>query len=172
MMEIFSLTLLAILVAISLVAFFAVLYLFFPQRIDKTRLVLESAPGRSFLVGLVNFGFFAALALAFFALGNWAGVELLGLVGLLLLIVPGVGAIFGLAGVVEFVSDRLAPGVSGVRRTAWGTLTLALACALPFVGWFGLLPYVSLLGLGALITGLVRRERGAESAAERDSTLD
>ena len=39
---------------------------------------------------------------------------------------------------------------------------LPLACCLPLVGWFGLLPYISLLGLGALVISFFFREPHTE----------
>jgi hypothetical protein len=35
---------------------------------------------------------------------------------------------------------------------------VGLACALPFIGWFGMLPFLVILSLGAFITGLFYKE--------------
>jgi len=157
--EILALAVLIVLTGVGLVAFFAVLEVFFPRRIERTYLSLKGGLGRSFLIGVVNFVFFGAVALAFFALAKGTRIEILGAIGLIALIPPAVGVVFGLAGVTAFVSQRIAPQADGIQRKAWGTLTLTLACGLPFVGWFALLPYVSLLGLGAFTAGLFRREQ-------------
>jgi hypothetical protein len=38
-----------------------------------------------------------------------------------------------------------------------GTLILSLACGLPFVGWFLLLPYILIIGVGAAILGFFQK---------------
>jgi hypothetical protein len=158
-MQIIALILLIAGIGLSLVAFFTVLGFFFPGRIARTRTMAESMMRRSFLVGLVNFAFFIAIALALIALGDSLHSDIPNVIGLILLIPLGVGLVFGLAGMVQFVGEKLKPQASELARTAWGTVGLGLACGLPFVGWFGLLPFVGCLGLGALIISLFNRER-------------
>ena len=155
--------LLAILVFgnLGLVAFFVVVSALFPRRVGKTRAVADAMPGRAFAVGLVNFTFFSALTAAFTALGQWTHFPLLGIPALFFLALLGISLCFGLAGVVQLVGERMAPAQNEVRRTVWGALALGLGCSLPFVGWFGLLPYASLLGLGAFIISFFYRERSA-----------
>ena len=65
---------------------------------------------------------------------------------------------FGLAGMVNLVGERIMPEHSSLKKTVWGTVLLTFACALPFVGWFLLLPYVAFLGFGAVILGFFQRE--------------
>jgi hypothetical protein len=160
-MEIFAMILLSLGLALSLVAFFGVINVFFPQRIVQTRQLVESAPGRSFLVGLVNSAFFLAAAMAVASLG-----DPFQLVALLLLLPISIGAILGLASLVELIGERLSGGKSGIVGIAWGALSLGLGCALPYVGWFGLFPFVSLLGLGAFILGLFDRQKSERNIAE------
>ena len=112
-------------------------------------------PGRSVVVGLVNWIFFAAVVLALLALTQWTRIQLLALPALAIAAVVALAAIFGLAGVVELVGERLLAHTPGARRTGLGALVLAWACALPYAGWFALLPYVLALGLGAVILSLV-----------------
>lgn len=140
-----------------LVAYVAVLGALFPRRLSQTRAVADTLPGRAFVVGLINVGFFGAVILAFSALADWAGNELPRLPALLLLALVCAGLSLGLAAVAELVGERLRPQTSGLTRTTWGALTLSLACTLPFVGWFLLLPYAACLGLGAFILGLFHR---------------
>lgn len=136
---------------LSLVAFFAVVGAFFPHRVSRIETVVEAMPGRSFVVGLVNLVFFGAVMLVLFSLAerfNGAGLRALGVI---FLVVLSIGVSFGLAGVVQIVGARIKDEAGGLVRTAWGTVLLALACGLPFIGWFGLLPYAASLGLGAFI---------------------
>ncbi|MGH2522217.1 MAG: hypothetical protein ACRDH2_06910 [Anaerolineales bacterium] len=159
-----GLTLFLILISLSLAAFFVVLAALFPKRTAQTRAASDAVPGRAFLVGLVNFLFFGALAAGSFALAQAAEFGLLALPGLIVLAALTVGMSVGLAGVAQLVGARLAPLRPEPVRTVLGALALGWACALPFVGWFVLLPYVALLGLGGFIVGLFYRERSTPSA--------
>ena len=68
---------------------------------------------------------------------------------------------------VQLVGDKFAPETDKqLIHTLWGTALLALACGLPFVGWFGLLPFIGLVGLGALILSLFSREPKLVATAE------
>ncbi len=152
---------------LSLVAFFVVVSALFPRRVGRTRAVAGAMPGRAFAVGAVNALFFGAIILVLLAImsqvsrGGPLLNVVLGLPAFFLAAAMGAGVSFGWAGVVQLVGERLAPAQNEVRRTAWGALALGLGCALPFVGWFGLLPYASLLGLGAFIISFFHRERSA-----------
>jgi hypothetical protein len=95
--------------------------------------------------------------------GNELLKGLLTLPGLFFLVVLGVGLSFGSAGMAQLAGKRLAPTQGEVRRDIWGALVLSLGSALPFVGWFLLLPYVELVGLGAFIIGFFHRERPGPS---------
>ena len=165
MQEILRLATILTLLNLGLLAYFLTLTALFPKRVAKTRAAADLMPGRSLAVGLVNFLFFGALTLIIFALANNIGNEairtLVTLPALLFLTVLGLGLSFGLAGMVQLVGERLAPAQSSFRRTLWGTLALSLGSSLPFVGWFLLLPYAGLVGLGAFIVGFFWREQSA-----------
>lgn len=150
-------------------AFFPVLDVFFRSRVERITQILQEAPARSFWVGVANFAFFAILILALVGIGKAVGNE--GVVGLAVVIlsIPLIlGLIFGLAGAVKITGSRLLPEAGRIKQTILGTAALGGACALPFVGWFGLLPYVGLLGLGAVMLSFFARPRPAalEPAAE------
>jgi hypothetical protein len=116
----------------------------------------------------VNFIFFAALALAFLALGERAGAGMpWGILGVLFLLPLAIGVIFGLAGMVGLVGNRFAPeSANELMRTGWGVLMLTLACGMPFVGWFGMLPFIVWLGLGGFILSLFSKEQSSEEALQ------
>ncbi|MBI3244649.1 MAG: hypothetical protein HYZ49_20415 [Chloroflexi bacterium] len=151
---------------LALVAFFVVLNALFPRRIARTKMVADAMPGRAFAVGLVNFLFFGAITFILFTLVGQVGNELLKVIlalpALFFLSALSVGLSFGLAGMVQLVGERLAANQTEIRRTIWGALALSFGSSLPFVGWFGLLPYAGLMGLGALIVSFFWRERSAE----------
>jgi hypothetical protein len=67
-------------------------------------------------------------------------------------------AAYGLTGMVNLIGEALAPDQSVWRRTFWGTGLLSLACALPVAGWFLLLPYILVSGVGAVILGFFQRD--------------
>ena len=141
-----------------LLAFFAALGAFFPGRVARTRQMITTLPGRSALVGAINAVFLGALGLVFFQLGSSRGVGVLTIFGGLLAAALLVGVSFGLTGVVEWLGERLAPSRSRLVQTACGGTLLSLGCAFPLVGWFGLLPFAIVLGLGAFIYTFFNRE--------------
>lgn len=134
-----------------LAAFFVVMSALFPRRVGRTRALAAGLPGRSLAIGLVNFIFLMAVILALMALADWSGVALFGVPALVLMVLLSTAGVFGLAGVVQLVGERLLPQQPEPNRMLWGTLAVSFGCATPVVGWFGLLPYVALLGLGAFI---------------------
>jgi hypothetical protein len=151
---------LVILGGICLTAFFLVLGAYFPRRVEQTRRAAEGSPGRSFLIGLVNAVFVIGLVLALQGGGLDGVVQVLAVVlGILATLVVAIG----LTAMVQLTGERLFPQMRPVARTAAGSAVLLVACLTPYVGWFGLFPYVTLRGLGAFLLGwwTSRSERGA-----------
>lgn len=142
---------LVVLGALILAAFFVVLAALFPERLARTRAIAGRAPGRAFVIGLINAFFLTVLALAMLAVSSWTNIQLIALPALVLFGLLATGVTFGLGGVVLLLGERLLPERGPIARTAAAAVALGLAGALPYVGWFGLLPYVALLGLGAFI---------------------
>jgi len=165
MADIIRIILVVVALNLTLTPFLLALNILFPRRVTKARTVADLMPGRAFVVGLVNFLFFSAIAFILLTLADRVGNDLLkGLLtlpGLFFLAVLGVGLSFGSAGMARLAGERLASAQSEVRRILWGGLALSLGSTLPFVGWFLLLPYVELVGLGAFIIGFFYRERSA-----------
>jgi hypothetical protein len=150
-MDLLRLTALLLYGSLALVAFFVVLGALFPRRIGRTQVIAENMPGRSLVVGLVNLIFGTAVVLALLALAQWTHIQLLGVPALAVLAVIAVAIAFGLAGLVQLIGTRLLPEQPGLRRTSAAALALGWACTLPFIGWFGLLPFAAALGTGAFI---------------------
>ena len=148
-------------IGISLAAFFPVLDAFFSRRIARTRRIIETLPARSFWIGVVNIIFALIVLFALVSLGNsvgGVGGRIFPLIALIIFVPLAIGLILGLAGVVKAVGERLMPEKSVLAQTIWATLALAVACALPFVGWFLLLPYICFLGMGAFVLGLFTKQ--------------
>jgi len=154
---------------VCLVALFSVVEALFPRSVDRTRRVADEAPRRALLVGLANFVFLGAVALGIGALGNRSSLAFLELTTLLVFVLLMIGITFGLAGMVQVVGSRLFPERSKLQQTGWGAGVLVLACLVPYLGWFGLLPYLALTGLGAFILGWFS-ERSKGVPVEKAST--
>src|SRR5688572_6975005 len=161
MSDILRLLFAIILLTIGLVAYFLVMNALFALRIERTKSVVQSMPVRSAGIGLVNFVFFAVIATVLLSVAENTGPFLRGI-----LIIPAVVILaamafvlsLGLVAMSNLIGERIFPNFSAWQQTLWGTACLTLACALPFVGWFLLLPYVGFVGIGAVILGYFRRD--------------
>ncbi len=161
MSDIVRLLLILILMVAGLAAYFLVVNALFAVRVARTKSIAQSTVTRSFGIGFVNFVFFAVIALVLFSIAETAGPVLRGILtipGLLILALLAIGLSLGLAGIAALIGERIFPDLSAWKQTLWGTVCLSLACALPFVGWFLLLPYVGFVGIGAVILGFLQRE--------------
>ncbi len=153
--------LILLLLTASLAAYFLIIGALFPKRVEKTQRAINQLTARSFGVGFVNFLFFGVIVFVLFSIAESASGFLKGLVTIPALVITGLLLLllsFGLSGVVNEMGARLFPEQSTWRRTLWGTVVLSFACALPVVGWFLLIPYVSLVGIGAVILGFFQRD--------------
>lgn len=159
-----------ILAAVCVVALFVVLSLLFHDLVEETRRKAEESPGRAFLVGLINFLFVVAISIGLNTLGQNLGLEFIGYIIVILIFLLAVGLVFGVSGMVDFISRKLTPEQTGWRRTAGGAIATTLACLAPYVGWYGLLPYIGLRGLGAFILSLVARAPSSELVEPADAT--
>jgi len=161
MTEILRLFLIVILLAIALAAYFLVFGALFSNRVTRTQRVINQTLGRSFWVGLVNFLFFGVIALILFSLagnvGNVFRVILL-IPALVITALLSIILSFGLASMVNTIGERIFPNHPTWKKTLWGTVVLAFACALPFIGWFLLFPYTGLTGFGAVILSFFQRD--------------
>jgi len=160
MSDILRLLFAIILLTIGLVAYFLVMNALFAPRIERTKSVVQSMPVRSAGIGLVNFVFFAVIATVLLSVAENMGPLLRGI-----LIIPAVVILaalafvlsLGLVAMSNLIGERIFPNFSAWKQTLWGTVCLSLACVLPFIGWFLLLPYVGFLGIGAVILGFLQR---------------
>ncbi len=165
-METFGLIIMVVLGAISLIAFFLLLDVFFAPWIERIHQAAEQMTWRSFLLGLVNFLFFGAISVALLSLDDSPGWNFLAIPGLLIAIVVVIGLLFGLTAITQLVGVRLFPQQEALKQKFGGAGVLILACLAPFVGWFGLLPFVALVGLGALIGDWFPRQKKEQDLAE------
>jgi hypothetical protein len=160
MADIFRLFTLLLWLTISLSAYFLVLSALFPHHVDKTQRVFSQLTGRAFMLGLVNFLFFGVMGLFLSSVAENTDGLIKAILTIPALIIFGFLAILlsvGLTGVANVLGARLFPEHATWKQTAWGSVVLTLACALPFGGWFLLLPALGFVGIGGAILGFVQR---------------
>jgi sorbitol-specific phosphotransferase system component IIBC len=161
MTDILRLFFIIILLTIGLAAYFLVIGALFANRVTRAQRVINQMPARAIGVGLVNFLFFGVIAMILFSVAentNGAIKVILTLPALLITVLLAITLSLGLAGMVNVLGERILPEHSSLKKSVWGSVILSFACALPFVGWFLLLPYAALLGFGAVILGFVQRD--------------
>jgi hypothetical protein len=165
MTDALGILLVALAVGACILALFAVLGALFPGVVDRTRERATSHAGRSTLLGLVNLAFFAVIIAALAGVAQRTGIQAVMIAAVLLLALLVIGLSFGLAGMTWIVGASLFPGASPLRQKLLGALALTLACATPYVGWFGLLPYAAWRGLGGFVLGWFTNRESPESMA-------
>ena len=160
MSDIVRLFLIILLLLAGFAAYFLVLNALFAPRVTKTRSIAQSMPGRSFGIGLVNFLFFAVIALVLLSIAENAAPFLRGVLTIPAIIILALLAIalsLGLAGMSTMIGERVFPELPLWKQSLWGAVCLSLACALPFVGWFLLFPYVGFVSIGSVILGFLQK---------------
>lgn len=134
----------------------------FPGYVERARTAMRERPGRSFLLGLVNFAFFTALSSL--AGAGFAPLALLGAFSLVILLplflLTGLLIGGGIAGERIWLQIASRPG-SLIGSLVVGVVTLGLTLLVPLFGWLLFLG-VAITGLGAAILALVRGRRAAE----------
>lgn len=148
--------------AVALIALFITLATLFPRQVERTRRAADTNPGRSFVVGLVNLLFFGAVATGFAAINESVGGNVFMVPALIILALLTIAMTLGLAAMAWLTGQRLHPKPEVWRQVMWGGLVLTLGSLTPFLGWFGLFPYLGITGLGAFILGWFRRKTPPE----------
>jgi len=136
----------------------------FSESVERNRRAILSHPWRVFLTGLAAGLPLTLLGLA--AMGNGAGpAKLLG--GALVVAIITL-ALYGSTGLVRHIGARLsAEAVAGREglTVLRGGAVVSIACVLPVVGWFFLLPVVLITGFGAAVRLLWTRRTPTVVAA-------
>ncbi len=155
----------AIGVAISLVAFFTVVNVVFSTLVSKMEEKSDESPGRSFFLGLLNTAFIAVLSLALWSIAENSGIGILAVPSLILLSLFAIGVIFGGTALVRTIGKRLYPDREERTQMLRGGLITLLACTVPYIGWFILLPYLLLRGFGAFLMTMTAAYRARRTPA-------
>jgi len=144
---------------VGLPAMLALLTALVPGYVERARAVMRERPGRSFLLGLVNFLFFGALSLL--AGVKFAPAAVLGSLSLAvvlpLFLLAGLLVAAGIVGERVWLQIASRPGTL-LGSLILGILGLGLTLLVPIFGWLLFLGLV-LAGLGAAIPALVRRKQ-------------
>jgi hypothetical protein len=149
--KMFQPLLFGILIWISITAFFVLIETLFPTIVREGKEIAEDSMGRAFWLGLINSLFLLALTLLSFYLANSVGVQLISLPGIILAVILIIGGIVGLSVMFQLIGDRLFPDQSTFKKNSYAAGVTILACLAPYIGWFGLFPYLLLVGFGAFI---------------------
>lgn len=164
MSEILQALLTIISLTVSFAAYFIVVGEFFPIRVAKTQRAISQTPWRAFGVGFINLLFFGAITFVLLMLtngdnrvDNWVRIILF-FPTIAVLVLIGILLTFGLAGISNVIGERIFADEKPLKRNTLGVIILCVACALPFAGWFLLLPYLALTGFGAVILGFFQRD--------------
>ena len=160
MTDILRIFFIVILLTLTLAAYFLVIGALFTNRVTKTQSIINLTSGRAFGLGLVNFFFFGLIAFVMLSLAENTGAFVKGVLTIPALVILAFLAVLlslGLTGLVNVLGERLFSDMPSPKRNLWSAVILCFACALPFVGWFLLLPYVGFVGIGASILGFFQR---------------
>lgn len=162
MIELFRYPILILLLTVSFSAYFLVVNVLFSNRVEKTQRALNKMPRRAFGVGLINLFFFGVIVIVLLALmdhrvDDWLRIVLFFPTAAVLVFL-GILLTFGLASVANNIGGRVSNDSNKIKQNTFGVIVLCLSCALPFAGWFLLLPYVAMMGIGAVILGFFQRE--------------
>ncbi len=148
-------------------------WLLFPDMVERTEMRVESAPWKSFWLGL---GSAIGIGIPVIVLMNLS-LGILQFVGFLMLLLAFGVATIGAAGIAHLVGRRIRDnsneGLSETKSVVLGAVALELAAVFPIVGWFLVIPATLFASLGVSLFVLFRRDavsttggQIAESAAD------
>lgn len=129
--------------------------LLLPTWVARAQQRLEQTPWQCFFGGAIALGIYLIPTLILFNL-PWGGFQLIGAVGVfILLTITSIGAA-GLAGLMGQRLDNLGiNSSSAVGATVRGAVALELAAVFPLIGWFIFIPITFMMALGAFLFALV-----------------
>lgn len=160
MADVLKIALLVVGTLVVLVSYWLAAHALFPRAVERARASYDARPVRATLLGAAVA---APLALGGLALLSAAANPALKLLGVVLLAIPSLLGLLGSAGLAERLGVGLpAPDDAARpwRRVLRGGAVLALTFLLPVVGWFGVLPWALVSGVGAAVLALRGRRPG------------
>lgn len=151
--DVFTVTFLILGFILALTGYWLLAAGLFPQMVEGAAERVGRRPVAMFGLGLVTLLPLVIGGLKMVQLGSNGGLKLL---GLLVMLVPLLGALFGSAGLALRVGRGLPSAQDGTSswRPVWrGGLVLGVCIILPALGTFLILPYTLLAGFGAWVAG-------------------
>lgn len=152
----------------GLVAILGTINLLLPLPVKRTRLALESALGRSLLLGFVNFLFAGVVAGIFIWLAQRAhGTVLEGALGIIAVLIAFsvvLLGLLGLSGLSSLLGARIGKAGNELTPVLRGGLLIVLAGFTPYLGWLIFTPLAFWTGLGAAIQAVFRRKPATPDA--------
>lgn len=152
----------------TLAALLALMVVLLPNLSNRTARTMETMPGRSFVLGGINFVFFSAVAFVLAQIGEGIGGFFGGIFSLTALFISMILLLLlsvGLAGLVRLISERTNEGKAvSVGQLLKAAVLLVGAMLAPLAGWFVLTPIALFVGLGATIMALVQWVGGRVSS--------
>lgn len=140
----------------------------FPAFVRRARTTAEQMPGRSAIVGFINFAFFTILGVVVLSMAQEAensgitgAAVLLRLFGALELLALWTFIAFGIAALARWLGERILPSGSGARQIVGGIAALELAAIAPLVGWVLVPLAVVLVGYGSVVIALFWRRNAS-----------
>ena len=134
----------------------------FPALVERTSHQYQTHPVKITLMGLL-------MLLPLAGLGALIGHPAHPVAKAASVVMYGVPALLGLLGSAG-LSQRIGSGLPSAidelhpwRRELRGGIVLSLTFLLPFIGWFVVMPWAIVSGLGAVVVCLTRKERQNES---------
>lgn len=144
-------------------------WLVFPRIVERASLRIERTPWKSLGVGLLA-AVPIGLAVAIFTASPFGPARFVGASLLLLALGSASLGASGLATVMgRRIAERSTDGMSAVGGFLRGALALELSAAFPIIGWFFVIPVVTVSSLGAALfamVGWVPSEGGLSAATE------
>jgi len=147
---------------VGLISIFVVINVLLPTFLEQTRMALETSPGRSLLLGLINFlciGVVDALLiwLAQLASGTKILSGILVIIGGLITSALALLAFLGLASFADLLGHHIGEPKNEFLAILRGGVLLILAGLTPFIGWFAFTPLMILTALGGAIQTIFRQ---------------
>ena len=165
MNETLALFIAIVLLTLSIIAYCIAIAAFFPKALANAEVITAAMPWRAFGVGLVNLLFFGTIALISAGVADSTQLPILVVPALVAIVLVSMGVSVGVSALARQVGGRVLPNRDLWRQLATGASVLTLASMLPFIGWFILLPYILLVGLGGSIISIFT-SRGAPPRSE------
>jgi hypothetical protein len=166
MNNIFGLLFVVIFGGVGLISIFIVISLILPIPVERTQAALEKSPGRSLLLGLINFlsiGVLDALLIWLSQITSGAKVVsgILIIIGGLITLVPVSLTFLGLASLADLLGHHIGESKNQFNAIVRGGAVLFLAGFTPFIGWFAFTPLAILIALGAAMQAVFKPKEKA-----------